>query len=90
LVWKGRKGLQSLALLASQEKVLDELTNGVPEAMEAYCDQEELARVSEFLTTVEEIERLTDLRFSDEVRDADLRRSQPLQPTVDADAPPMD
>ncbi|KQP15565.1 DNA/RNA non-specific endonuclease [Pseudorhodoferax sp. Leaf265] len=90
VVWKGRKGLQSLALLASQEKVLEELTKGVPEAMEAYGDEEELARVSEFMSTVEEIERLTDLRFSDEVRDADLRRSQALQPTVDGDAPPMD
>lgn len=85
VVWKGPKGLQSLALLASQEVVLREMTNGVPESMEAYADQDELDRVSEFLSTVEEIESLTSLRFSEEVRDADIRSGQHLEPTADAE-----
>ncbi len=73
IVWKGAEGLQSIALLADQRPVLERLTKGVPESAEAFNDDDELTRVSEFLSTVEEIEALTQLRFSDEVREADVR-----------------
>jgi endonuclease G len=73
-VWHGPVGLQSIALLADQKPVLELLTQGVPEGSEAFGDEEELARVSESLSTVEEIEERTLLRFSDEVRAGDIRR----------------
>jgi len=69
-VWKGDSGLQSLALLADQRPVLEQMTQGMPEA---YDDDEELARVSEFVSTVAEIERLTGLRFDEQVRSGDIR-----------------
>jgi len=74
IVWKGPERLHSVALLADQRPVLDKLTKGVPESAEAFYDDDEMARVSEFLSTVEEIEQLTHLRFSDLVRDGDIRR----------------
>jgi endonuclease G, mitochondrial len=74
VVWKGPAGLQSIALLGDQGQVFKRLTRGVPESAEAFVDDEELSRVSEFPSTVEEIERLTQLRFSDEVRGGDVHR----------------
>lgn len=74
VVWMGESGLQSIALLADQKPVLQELTRGVPEAAERFNDDDELARVSEFLSTVEQIESLTKLKFAAAVRDADVRR----------------
>ncbi|MBN3760747.1 DNA/RNA non-specific endonuclease [Burkholderia sp. Ac-20365] len=72
-IWKGSHGLQSVALLADQHPVLERLTKGMPEGMEAYDDEEELSRVSEFISTVAEVERLTGLRFDSQVRDGDIR-----------------
>jgi endonuclease G len=74
VVWMGEKKLQSIALLADQKPVLNELTRGVPEAAERFDDDDELARVSEFLSSVEEIESLTKLEFATAVRKADIRR----------------
>ena len=74
VAWKAPGGLQAIALLADQKEVLEALTNGVPETMEAFDSEEELSRVSEFLSTVEEIEQLTGLRFGDQVRAADIRK----------------
>lgn len=73
VVWKGQGGLQSVALLADQRPVLERLTRGVPEGMEAFGDEEELARVTEFLTTVKHLEELTNLRFSRDVHEGDIR-----------------
>ena len=69
-VWADRSTLRSIALIGDQRKVLDRLTEGMPEA---YLDEIELARVSEFLTTVASIEELTGLDFGDIVRKADVR-----------------
>jgi endonuclease G len=79
--------IRSIALLAEQRTVLERLTNGVPEAMERldeltgpsperFDEIAELQRVSEFLTTVEHIEKLTDLTFPDLVRDGDVRAGE--------------
>ena len=83
IVWKGAEDLQSIALLADQRPVLERLTQGVPESAEAFNDDDELTRVSEFLSTVEEIESLTQLRFSDEVRAADVRRGLGFESALD-------
>lgn len=73
-VWVGNEGIQSIALLADQRQVLEKLTKGMPESMEAYDEEEEIARVSEFVTTVAEIERLTGLQFDEHVREGDIRK----------------
>ena len=67
--------LRSIALLADQRPVIKVM----PEAIgaEAFGDEEELARVSEFLSTVKEIEELTGLDFSRAIRDADIRAGMP-------------
>lgn len=81
-VWAEDRRLHSVAVVADQGEVLRRLTQGVPEGMgtmpgaEAFDDPDELARVSQFLTTVREIERLTGLDFGDDVRDGDIRAGQ--------------
>ena len=78
VVWSDGGTAKSIALLASQRDVLDHLTNGVPEnfenVAEAFDDLPELARIKEFRTTVDKIEKLTHLDFSDTVRDADISK----------------
>ena len=75
-VWAEDGELRAVALKADQRPVLDRLTNGPPEAAEAYGDPDELAIASEFLTTVAEIEALTQLDFGEEVRAADIRAGE--------------
>ena len=60
-------------MLADQKPVLEQLTEGVPEAVERFTDEDELARVSELLSTVDNIQELTGIDFGDAVRRADLR-----------------
>lgn len=78
VVWAAQGQLHSLALLADQKPVLERLTEGVPEAVgpEAYGDLDELARVSQYLSTVEQIENLTGISFGDEVRQGDIRQGE--------------
>lgn len=75
VVWAEGKTLKSIALCADQRPVFEKLTKGMPEAAaaEAFEDLDELARASEFLSTVQEIEGLTNLDFGDAVRNADVR-----------------
>jgi len=81
-VWVEGTKLRSIALIADQKPVLERLTKGVPEA---FTDPEELSRVSEFLTTVADIERRTGLDFGSGVRGADVRAGNAaLEPAVDA------
>jgi endonuclease G len=81
VVWSDGGQPKSIALLASQREVLDELTQGIPENFantpEAFDELPELARVKEFRTTVAKIERLTHLDFSDVVRNADIGAGAP-------------
>ena len=78
-VWAADGELSSVAVIADQKEVLDNLTQGVPEALgrrhgsEAFDDPDELARASQFLTTVANIEQLTGLDFGADVRSADIR-----------------
>jgi endonuclease G len=88
-LWNDGEGLRSIALLADQRPVLQVM----PEAIgfgefvpEAFGDEEELARVSEFLSTVEEIEALTGLAFP-AIRDADIRAGEAAAtPVADLEA----
>ena len=85
-VWAENDSLRSIAVIANQRPVLEKLTKGVPEGAERYDDEEELARVSEFLTTVAEIEALTKLDFGDDIRKADVRAGEErMSPAIDAD-----
>jgi endonuclease G len=76
-VWGEEEELRSIALIADQSKLIEVM----PEAAvaEAFADDLELARVSEFLTTVAQIEKLTGLDFGEDVRDADVRSSAGAQ-----------
>ncbi len=69
-VWSDGTALRAIALIADQRPVLKIM----PEAAgpEAFADSEELARVTEFLSTVREIETLTGLDFGATVRKADI------------------
>ncbi len=84
-VWSEGGALRSLAMRASQAEVIREW----PEAMfgsgeaakiiegpEAFMDEGELQRVQDFLTTVAEVERLTELDFGEAVRNADVRADE--------------
>lgn len=70
-VWRDGTALRAIALLADQRPLLEIM----PEAAgpEAFADSEELARVTEFLSTVKEIEALTGLDFGAPIRKADIR-----------------
>lgn len=88
-VWSDGEALRSIALLADQRPVLEVM----PEAFdtwstnhpgsEAFSDSEELTRVSEFLSSVEEIEELTGLDFGNDLRTGDLRGGKKATPTLD-------
>ena len=79
-VWADQGELRSIAVVADQRPVLEELTKGMPEAMpEAFEDEDELARMTEFLATGAKIERWTKLDFGEAVREAG-RRSRGARP----------
>lgn len=84
-VWNDGESLRAIALLADQKPVLQILPEAISaDALgpEAYGDVEELARVSEFLSSVEEIEALTKLDFGDQLRTADIRAGRASTPAV--------
>ncbi len=80
VVWAEKGELRSLALLVDQRPVITVW----PESLsaegievgpaEAFGDADELEKVQDFLSTVEEIERLTQLGFGEAVRTADVRK----------------
>ena len=86
--WSDGSKLHSIALLADQRPVLQVMPEAIDAGAEAFDDPLELARVSEFLSTVTEIEDLTGLDFGEALREADIRRgsesirvaAQTLQP----------
>jgi endonuclease G len=71
-VWAEGDELRSIALIADQTELIKVMPEAAEDA-EAFTDNLELARVSEFLTTVAAIEKLTGLDFGKAVRDADVR-----------------
>lgn len=79
-VWAEPGGLRSLAMIADQSRVFKEwpeaLFEGAGESLgeeEAFMDEAELDKVEDFLSTIREIEKLTELDFGAVVRDADVR-----------------
>lgn len=94
--WAEGGQLRSLALLVDQSQVFDtwpesfgsqEFLDSATEA-EAFLDANELSRVQDFLSTIEEIEDLTELDFGTAVRAADVRRGQgPVVVETDDDLP---
>ncbi|HTV70610.1 MAG TPA: DNA/RNA non-specific endonuclease [Rhizobiaceae bacterium] len=72
-LWNDGDALRSIALLADQRPVIEVMPEAIVGQPEAFGDEDELARVSEFLTTVTEIEALTGLDFGANVREADIR-----------------
>ncbi len=83
-LWSDGTVLRAIALLADQRPVLEIMPETV--SPEAFADSEELARVSEFLSTVKEIENLTGLNFGAPLRKADIRSGMsPTTPALDFD-----
>lgn len=85
-VWADQDGLRSLALIADQAELLKVMPEGILSA-EAFLDDTEILRVSEFLTTVKEIEAATSLDFGDAVRDADVRKDAERINVIDGETP---
>ncbi|MER9545397.1 DNA/RNA non-specific endonuclease [Mesorhizobium sp. M0437] len=79
-LWSDQAGLRAIALLADQKPVLEVMPEAFGERAEAFDDPLEIARVSEFLSTVAEIEELTGLNFGQQVRDADIRAGSESAP----------
>ncbi|MER8911246.1 DNA/RNA non-specific endonuclease [Mesorhizobium sp. M0854] len=79
-LWSDQAGLRAIALLADQKPVLEVMPEAFGERDEAFDDPLEIARVSEFLSTVAEIEELTGLNFGQQVRDADIRAGSESAP----------
>jgi endonuclease G len=75
-MWSDGTQLRSIALLADQSKLIEVMP-------EAFVDENELARVTEFLTTVVELEHLTKLDFGKAVRDGDVRAGLGPLPALD-------
>lgn len=74
--WVEGGHLRSLAMLADQRPVIAVWPEAVrPEALgeENFQDPDELGLVTDFLTTVKAVEKLTGLDFGDPVRAADIR-----------------
>jgi endonuclease G len=71
--WSDGSDLHSIALLADQKPVLKVMPEAFDARAEAFDDPLELARVSEVLSTVAEIEDLTKLDFGEALREADIR-----------------
>ena len=76
--WSDGSELHSIALLADQKPVLNVMPEAFDARAEAFDDPLELARVSEFLSTVAEIEDLTGLDFGEALREADIRAGSEL------------
>lgn len=76
VVWAERGALRSLAMIADQRPVISVWPEALGEAAEAYGDLDELDRVRDFVTTVNEIERLTHLNFGPDVNQADIRSGE--------------
>jgi len=94
--WVEDGELRTLALLVDQKQVFDawpealgtqEFLEQATEA-EAFLDKGELDRVTDFLSTVREIEELTELDFGETVRRADVRSgAQPVEVRSENDLP---
>jgi len=76
--WADGRALRAVAVKADQRAVFEHMTNGMPEGAESYDALEELSRVSEYLTTIEDIEALTGLDFGEALRHADIRAGDPM------------
>lgn len=88
--WVENGALRSLALIVDQEQVFREWPEAIAAAgSEAFQDPGELSRVSDFLSTVEEVEELTGIDFGEEVRNGDIRKGEGLQEVASADVLPL-
>jgi endonuclease G len=75
VVWAENGGLRSLAMLADQKPVLDAIGE-LPEAATDEVAFDQVSRVKDFLSTIAEVERLTDPDFGEAVRDGDIRAGE--------------
>ncbi len=91
-VWVEAGTLKALALIADQAQVIDawpENLDAAEAAGEAFLDPDQLDRVQDFLSTVADIEALTEIDFGPLVRSADMRAGSGTEPAAPDDAPPV-
>ncbi|WP_170764721.1 DNA/RNA non-specific endonuclease [Ruegeria lacuscaerulensis] len=82
--WVENGQLRSLALIVDQMQVIEVWPDALDaeawpddlDAAEAFQATDEMERVTDFLSTIEEVERLTHLDFGTSVRDADIRKGE--------------
>lgn len=89
IVWAEGQDLRSIALIADQRPVMKVWPEGLAERAEAFMDEDEVLKVDDFLTTVEEIERLTQLNFGDLVRAADVSGGEKVRRLESLDEIPL-
>lgn len=90
--WVESGELRSIALLVDQSQVFREWPEsfGAPgsqitrSASEAFLDDDELDKIEDFLSSVSEIEALTNINFGEELRQADVRSGLGTTALVDS------
>ncbi len=93
-VWAEGGKLRSLAMIADQRPVLkvwpEALFVGESlDAAERFADPDELLKIADFLSTVEEVERLTGLDFGELVRQGDINRGEATREISRTDEIPL-
>lgn len=71
-VWAEAGELRAVALIADQRPVIEVWPESLESLPESFLDPGELERVQDFLTTVADIEALTQLDFGEDIRNADV------------------
>lgn len=96
-VWVEEDELHALALIVDQMQVIEVWPDAInaeawPDGLdhsEAFQDPDEMERVTDFLSTVEEVERLTNLDFGAAVRVGDIRQGELNHRVVSDDDLPL-
>ena len=87
--WVTGGELRAIALLADQKELIEVMPEALEEAAaENFTDTGELDRVSQFLTTIEDIEDRTGLDFGKALREADVRSGSEAKPLAIAEFEP--
>jgi endonuclease G, mitochondrial len=86
--WVDEGKLRTIALLADQKPLIEVMPEALGDGSENFADTEELDRISQFLTTVADIEDRTGLDFGSALRNADVRGDAGGEPEAVAEFNP--
>lgn len=71
-VWVDNGALKAMGMIASQARLLGARRESLAEGTLTFASADELAKIDDFQVAIEEIERLTGIRFGAAVRGADI------------------